>query len=266
VRITARHEAATLDRHMTNYRPIAATLEAALGLKLPPIAVCLTDTVPTGVPAHRGIVPAGCVFWEQAALGAFATATPDHELCAVGVHTHHLADPSKRHPAELASVLEVMAGLEYVREQDVAAIPVVKNAVKHVIYAPLGQTPLPPDAVLLFAHSRQGLVITEAVQQVDPEVPPALGRPACAVVPQAVNSGRAALSLGCCGARAYLDHLTDDTAVWALPGEKIALYAARIAKLAAANEILGRFHALRRADVAGGGQPTYADSLARIKR
>ena len=250
---------------MSDHASIAATLQGALGLKLPPIAVCLTDTIPEGVLAHRGRVPAGCVFWELAARGAIATSAPDHDLCAVGVHTHHLADPSPHHPGELASVLEVMAGMEYVREQDVAGIPVLRDPVRHVVYAPLAQTPLAADVVLLFAHSRQGLVITEAIQQVDPEVPPALGRPACAVVPQAANSGRAALSLGCCGARAYLDVFTDETALWALPGAKIALYAARIAKLAGANEALGRFHALRRVDVEAGNTPTYAESLARMK-
>lgn len=250
---------------MTDYPSIARILQDALGLKLPPIAVCLADTVPASVPAQRGRVPAGCVFWELAAHGAIATSAPDHDLCAVGVHTHHLADPSPHHARELANVLQVMAGMEYVREQDVAGIPVLRDAVRHVVYAPLAQTPLAPDVVLLFAHARQGLVITEAIQQVDPELPPALGRPACAVVPQAVNSGRAALSLGCCGARAYLDAFTDDTALWALPGAKIALYAARIAKLAAANDVLGRFHALRREDVVAGNTPTYAESLARMQ-
>ena len=249
---------------MSDYFSIAAVLHNALGLKLPPIAVCLTDTIPEGVPAHEGRVPAGCVFWELAARGVIATSAPDHDLCAVGVHTHHLADPSPHHPRELANVLKVMAGMEYVREQDVAGIPVLRDPVRHVVYAPLAQTPLAPDVVLLFADSRQGLVITEAIQQVDPELPLALGRPACAVVPQAVNSGRAALSLGCCGARAYLDAFTDDTALWALPGAKIALYAARIAKLAAANDVLGRFHALRREDVVAGNTPTYAESLARM--
>lgn len=250
---------------MTDYAAIARTLRDALGLKLPPIAVCLTDSIPAGVPAHRGTVPAGCVFWEQGARGALATAAPDHDLCAVGIHTHHLADPSPKHAAELASVLQVMAGMEYVRDEDIASIPVLSAPVQHVVYAPLAQTPLAPDVVLLFAHSRQGLVITEAIQQVDPGVPPALGRPACAVVPQAVNSGRAALSLGCCGARAYLDTFTDDTALWALPGAKIAAYAERITKLAAANDVLGRFHALRRVDVAAGDRPTYAESLARLQ-
>jgi uncharacterized protein (DUF169 family) len=251
---------------MTDYPSIAATLKDVLGLKLPPVAVCLVDTIPEGMPSHQGTVPAGCVFWERAAHRAFATATPDHELCAIGVHTHHLSDPSPRHPAELATVLEVMAGMEYVREQDVANIPVLRGGpVRHVVYAPLMQTPLDPDVVLLFANSRQGLVITEAIQQIDPEAPPALGRPACAVVPQAANSGRAAMSLGCCGARAYLDSFTDDTALWALPGAKIELYAARISKLAVANEMLGHFHSLRRMDVAAGKTPSCAESLVRMQ-
>src|SRR5215475_12388677 len=66
--------------------------------------------------------------------------------------------------------------------------------------------------------------------------------------PQAINSGKPALSLGCCGARAYLDVLTDDVALWALPGARIADYAARIKVLADANQILTKFHELRRED------------------
>ncbi len=247
-----------------DYQAIATSLQGSLQLRQPPIAVCLTDSVPDGVPLNRGRVPAGCVFWQQAAKGAFATAAADHDLCAVGVYTHNLAQPSAAYAGELASVLKVMAGMEYVREEDVARIPVMKRQVGWVVYAPLAETPLPPDAVLVFADSRQALVLTEAIQQVEPAVPPALGRPACAVVPQTVNSGRAALSLGCCGARAYLDVFGDDVGLWALPGPAIDQYAARVSVLAQANDTLGRFHRLRRADVEGGGHPTYAESLERL--
>lgn len=249
-----------------DYRAIAALLQESLHLRQPPVAVCLTDSVPEGVPMHGGRAPAGCVFWQEAARGAFATAAADHELCAVGVYTHNLGQPSAAYAGELASVLKVMAGMEYVREEDVARIPVMKRQVSHVVYAPLAETPLPPDAVLVFADSRQALVLTEAIQQVEPAVPPALGRPACAVVPQAVNSGRAALSLGCCGARAYLDVFGDDVGLWALPGPTIDQYAQRVAVLARANDTLGRFHRLRRADVEAGARPTYAESLARLQR
>jgi uncharacterized protein (DUF169 family) len=249
---------------MTDYPGIAATLRDSLRLRLVPIAISFSDSVPAGISDHAAKVAAGCVFWEQAATRAFATAAADHALCAIGVYTHNLADPPPAYSGELASVLQVMAGMEYVREADVAKIPVRKAKAKHVIYSPLADAPLPPDVVLIFADARQGLVITEAIQQVDPDVPPALGRPACAVVPQAINSGRAAMSLGCCGARAYLDVLSDATALWAFPGARIAAYAECISKLAAANEVLGRFHDLRRADVAAGDAPTYAESLARL--
>ena len=37
--------------------------------------------------------------------------------------------------------------------------------------------------------------------------------------PHVVNTGQPALSLGCCGARAYLDVMTDDVALWAATGE-----------------------------------------------
>ena len=75
--------------------------------------------------------------------------------------------------------------------------------------------------VLLFADARQGLVLSEAIARVDGGVPPAMGRPACAALPQAFNHGVAAMSLCCGGARAYLDALSDDTALWALPGSRL---------------------------------------------
>ncbi len=45
----------------TDYGSIARALTEALALARPPVAVCLTDSVPAGVPAFTGRVPAGCV-------------------------------------------------------------------------------------------------------------------------------------------------------------------------------------------------------------
>ena len=96
-------------------------------------------------------------------------------------------------------------------------------------------------------------------------MPPAMGRPACGVVPAVKNSGRAALSLGCCGARAYLDTLTPNLSLWALPGPRLAEYADRVAELSKANEVLTRFHKLRRKDVEAGGAPSVKQSLVRLE-
>jgi uncharacterized protein (DUF169 family) len=251
---------------MTDFAASHARLEQALQLTRPPVAICLCDQVPDGVEISTEAVPAGCAFWERAARGPVATKAADHELCAIGVHTHNLTPRTPALESELATALAVMGELDYVRPEEVAALPIVPRAVSHVIYAPLSRTPAPPDVVLLFTQARQGLVVSEAVARVDEGMAPAMGRPACAVVPQAIRSGRAALSLGCCGARAYLDALTDDVALWALPGDKLERYVDAIASLARSNDVLATFHQLRRRDVSAGQRPSYAESLARLQQ
>ena len=114
-------------------------------------------------------------------------------------------------------------------------------------------------------NANQTLILSEATQQVENQKPPAMGRPACAVVAPVMNTGRAALSSGCCCARAYLDNLTDDMAVFAVSGAKLELYAARIEALAKANAVLATFHQIRRRDIAAGQTPTIKDSLAALQ-
>ena len=241
---------------MSNYAKLAGDLISSLELALSPIAVAFTNVAPADVPSYDGVVPAGCVFWQHAATRIFITSAKDHALCSIGVHTHHMNQPALSHLAQLAETLKAMCDLDYVRPEEVAAIPVIKHEVKHVVYGPLAQFPLFPEVVLLFAHARQGLILSEAVARVDKGMPPAMGRPACAVVPQVLNHGNAALSLGCCGARAYLDVLTDDMAMWALPGGKLEQYYAEIAVLARANKTLTTFHSRRREDIEAGKRPT----------
>jgi hypothetical protein len=182
------------------------------------------------------------------------------------MYTHHMPLTTAAQQDDLNTCLKVFGDLGYVLPQEIAGIPVLQQEPKYVTYAPLASTPVAPSTVLLFADSRQSLAITEAVQQVEPGVPPALGRPACAVIPQAVNTRKPAMSLGCCGARAYLDVLTDDFALWALPGERIGEYANRIKVLADANQILTKFHQLRRQDISSGKSPSVRDSLVRLEK
>ena len=243
------------------YSQLAGTLTSSLKLAQPPVAVCFADSVPESIPAHTGQSPAGCRFWQDAATTVFATSSADHALCAIGVYTHNL-EPSPAQQTDLMDALKVFGDLGYVTPQDLPLIPVLTARPKHLVYAPLAQSPLKPGVVLLVVDANQTLILSEAVQQVENQNAPAMGRPACAVIPQVMNTGRAALSLGCCGARAYLDVLTDDVALFALPGANLAAYVERIAALAQANSVLSKFHQLRRRDVAAGASPTIKDSLA----
>ena len=246
-----------------NFNPnqIAETLVSSIRLSLPPIAICFTEKVPAGIRNWGSRVPAGCRFWQEAATEVFATSPKDHDLCAIGTFTHNL-ETTEAHQADRYDALKVFADLGYVREQDLAAVPVLRSRPAYVVYGPLATIPLAPDVVLLFGEASQMLILAEASQQVEGDLPPAMGRPACAIVPQAYNTGRAALSLGCCGARAYLDELTDTVALWALPGSTVDLYAERIAVLAKANAVLATFHQVRRKDVEDGKSPTIKESLA----
>ena len=250
---------------MLKYEAISTAISKALQLRVSPIAVCLSEEAPEGLPTPETPAAAGCVFWERGAESAFVTTPSDHSNCVIGMHTHHMPLTTDAQQDDLKACLQVFGDLGYVRPDEVGSIPVLSKESKYVTYAPLALAPQDPSAVLLLADSRQSLAITEAVQQVDPTAPPALGRPACAVIPQVVNTEKPALSLGCCGARAYLDVMTDDFALWALPGTRIAEYAERIQILASANQILTKFHALRRIDVDTGASPSIKDSLARLE-
>lgn len=246
---------------MSSYSEIANTLTQSLRLAQPPVAVALADRIPDGVESWTGHSPAGCRFWQEAANRVFATSAADHSLCSIGQYTHglHMTPASN---TDLMDALKVFADLTYVREQDIQAIPVLASKPKYVVYGPLAEMPVTPDVVLLFVRADQTLILSEASQQLEGGLPPAMGRPACAIVPQAKNTGRSALSLGCCGARAYLDVLSSEVALYAIPGVTLGVFAERIAALASANDVLTKFHQIRRKDIEAGHSPTVQESLA----
>jgi uncharacterized protein (DUF169 family) len=241
----------------------AKILTDSLHLRRPPVAISLTDHVPAGVSAHGGLVPAGCRFWEDAADRAFYTTASEHSLCAVGIYTHNL-QPSPRQQVDLMDALRVFGELGYVRPEDLPLIPTLRSRHEYVVYSPLATAPTAPDAVVLFVDAAQTLILSEATQQVELQTAPAMGRPACAVIPQVLNTGRAALSLGCCGARAYLGVLPAGDSIFALPGQTLGLYVERVEALAKANRLLSTFHQLRRQAVESGQTPTVQESLAAL--
>jgi uncharacterized protein (DUF169 family) len=245
---------------MQDYAQLSATLTSSLNLDQSPIAICFCDEIPADIPNHDGQAPAGCRFWQDAATATFATSAVDHELCAIGVHTHNLQS-SPAQQADLMDTLKAFGDLGYVRPEDIPQIPVLKSQSRHILYSPLAETPLSPDLVLLFVHADQTLILAEATQQVEDQTAPAMGRPACAVVPQVLNTGRGALSLGCCGARAYLDNFTDSVAIFAIPGAKLKAYVERIEILTKANTALAQFHQIRRQSIESGNRPTIQESL-----
>jgi uncharacterized protein (DUF169 family) len=246
---------------MTTFASTARALTDALSLGLAPISVSFAEHIPAGVAVFSGTVPAGCRFWQEAADRVFATVAEDHELCAIGSYTHNL-ESTPAQQKDLGDALKVFADLGYVRPADLPFIPVLNRKAKVVIYGPLAAVPVAPDVVLLFVRADQTLILSEAAQQLENAMPPAMGRPACAVVSQAYNTGRTALSGGCCGARAYIDVLKPEVALFAVPGSILEAFTGRVVELARANSVLTAFHTLRRSQIEAGGRPSVAESLA----
>src|ERR1700689_53092 len=122
------------------YTQLAAKLAASLDLRQPPVAISFADSIPPGMSAHAGRVPAGCRFWQDAASAAFATSASDHSLCAIGVYTHNL-QPSPAQQTDLMDALKVFGELTYVRQEDLPLIPVLKSQPGYVVYAPLADSP-----------------------------------------------------------------------------------------------------------------------------
>lgn len=182
-----------------------------------PVAVAFCAAPPPGVVRFGGREPSGCSFWRLAAEGrAFYTVPADHAGCAIGSYTHNMPLPAE-HAHELEATLGFMAGLGYVRLEEVPGIPRLPSTPAAVVYAPLGDTPVEPDVVLVAGRPGRLMLLYEAAARAGVTLQlPLLGRPICMALPAALTGG-VAMSLGCVGNRVYTG-LDEDELYVALPG------------------------------------------------
>ena len=187
---------------MTDYAQLERQLTTALSLTRRPVAIAFRDAAPAGVPRLAGSQPSGCRFWRLAAEGAaFYTVPSDHYNCPVGSYTHGIPLPPEREQ-ELPQTLSLMSEIGYIRMEEVPGVPRVTPTPGVVIYAPLGETPVEPDVVLLAGVPAAMMVLHEAALRAQTTIQPLLGRPTCMAIP-ATLAGGVASSLGCVGNRVY---------------------------------------------------------------
>jgi uncharacterized protein (DUF169 family) len=220
-----------------------------LGLTTAPVAVTFTASAPAGVPRVAKAGPAGCAYWKQAAEGAvFYTEAADHYNCPVGSYTHGVTLPPER-AKELEDVVGTMVGLQYIRMEEVAALPRRAEPFRVAVYAPLAQAPAPPDVVLVRGRARQIMLVAEAARGAGLEGDGAtLGRPACAMIPAALSRPDGVASLGCIGNRVYTG-LGDDELYFTIPGAKVGDVVERLEAVLHANRQLEQYHQGRRASL-----------------
>jgi uncharacterized protein (DUF169 family) len=220
-------------------------IETLLQLRAAPVAITFRDSAPAGVPHVAAREPAGCGYWRRAAAGeVFYTDADDHKGCPVGAHTHGVA-LSAEESQQLQGLVGTMVGLEYLKMEDVAGIPTRKQPFAFAVYAPLARAPLPPDVVLVRGTARQLMLLAEASEAAGKSgATPTMGRPTCAVVPQAIGAQRTSASFGCIGNRVYTG-LDDSEAYFAIPGSALAAVEERLRVMVHANAELEKFHRAR---------------------
>jgi uncharacterized protein (DUF169 family) len=223
----------------------ADQLQAFLGLQWPPIAVTFQASAPADLPQVEAAGPSGCTYWKLAAEGKiFYTEAADHYNCPIGSFTHGIDLPPAK-AQELEGLVGTMIGLEYIRQEEIPTIPRRDAPFGVALYAPLPEAPFDADVVLVRGNAKQMMLIAEAAGAARLSGGSALmGRPTCAMIPAAMQSGYVTTSLGCIGNRVYTG-LGDDEFYAAIPGSKLAVLVGKLATIVTANRELESFHRMR---------------------
>jgi uncharacterized protein (DUF169 family) len=195
-----------------------------LKLQSPPLAITFSSDAPQGIPmfesnvpeptpdGRTGKVPAGCVFWIEAARATFTTAPEDHANCSVGSLTHGLKSLE-----EVAGNSDVAALVEtgWVSMDMVPQIPVVKERPGFITYGPLEETGVDPDVVFLRINAKQAMMMSDAVPGLRFE-----GKPQCHIIPMAKEQNEIAVSVGCMLSRVRTG-LSNNEMTCAIPAERL---------------------------------------------
>lgn len=215
------------------------------------VALTFSNEMPEGLPHEPEAQPSGCSFWKLASQGkAFYTNAADHFGCAVGAYTHGAELPDAQ-AQELSSLISTMAGLSYIKLEEVADIPRRTSPLRYLVYAPLSKSRKLPDAVLARGNPRQLMLLAEAARAAGClKNSPVMGRPACAMIPESMASGSVVLSLGCIGNRIYTG-LGDQEGYVIMPGTALEAVCLQLETILKANEALAQFHSGRRTQFSG---------------
>ena len=222
----------------------AAQLDAMTSLKLAslPVAMAFLPDPPAGLSRIDTSDPAGCSYWKRASEGqAFYTSPDDHANCPIGAYTHGVPLTAE-HGAQLQSMLGTMIELKYVKSDEVPAFPHRTAPLQVVAYAPMSQAAFTPDLVIFRGNVRQIMLLAEAARAAGVfESGSVMGRPACAMVPRALEASQSVASIGCIGNRVYTG-LGDDEMYLTVPGTAVASVLDALDATLNANRELEKFH------------------------
>jgi uncharacterized protein (DUF169 family) len=235
---------------MTQYRATADEIGSLLELSTPPVAVAFVDAAPAGIAQTTTVSPSTCGFWRQAEQGVFYADAQQHFNCQVGAMVMGFDLPAEVMQV-LGGLVETMCGCAYLSPEEGDKIPSVGSHAAGVVYGPLAQFPLPPNAVVVWLSPKQAMLYNEAAGSASWAATPARvsGRPACASMPLAIQGQQPTLSFGCIGMRTFTE-VADDRMLAVIPGDRLDAFVEALRGTADANRAMLSFYESRKAEVA----------------
>lgn len=226
-------------------RSMADRLEGDLGLRSAPIAVAFVDGPPEGVEEFTRTAPSACSLWRSAETGTFYAAANSHGNCSVGAMV--MGFSSIEIEENLNASVEKMIASSYLSPEEPTNIPSVEKGSAGIVYGTLRDFPLEPDVILMWLSPVQGMLFGEASGNVawSGSSGGVLGRPACAALPVAMESGRPQLSLGCIGMRTFTE-VSEDHLLAVLPGAAADSFVESLRETKAANAQMAAYYQERK--------------------
>jgi uncharacterized protein (DUF169 family) len=143
-----------------------------------------------------------------------------------------------------------MVELKYLKMEEVPFIPRLTNPLRIAAYAPLAGAPFSADVVVFRGNARQIMLLSEAARAVGVfEASTTMGRPACAMLPEAIARSSGIASVACIGNRVYTG-LGDNELYLAIPGSKLIAVLDQLPTTLAANAELETYHRQRQRELA----------------
>lgn len=224
---------------------IASRLVEGLNLSRPPIGMSFLEEAPAGIPRYADAVPTACSFWKAAQTSLFYATAEDHYNCPIGAITQGF-QPSQEVMQRGMELLGRMGKIQYFGADEVQNVPAVGKPHQVVVYGPLRSFHgLSPDVVMMICTPFQAMLFSEAAGDIAWRGPGkeahVFGRPACAVIPRALNDSATTASLGCTGARTFAGIEEHDLLV-AIPADRLEAAHQRISTILAANRAMKDFY------------------------
>ncbi|MBW8057569.1 MAG: hypothetical protein FVQ86_06065 [candidate division NC10 bacterium] len=228
----------------TDWKTLARELREALGLQTTPLAIAFSNEAPAGVRAFDGPMPepaqdgrtgkvsAGCVFWMHGVERPFTTIREDHFNCSVGSVTHGL---KKLEEVMDNEDVKCLVESEWVSLEEALRLPFVKERYRYITYAPLAETPVDPDVVLLRINAFQVMAIQDTFKDVV-----MVGKPQCHIVPISKEQNRVAISTGCMLSRVRTG-MSPDEMTCTIPARRLEEVVERLWARRAANAAVAAY-------------------------